>query len=105
MRSRIRPAKFRVGPKVARPKVVAKVRRTAQQAYGDNWRAMCEYIKRRDGYRCCDCGRATKRLHVHHIVPISRGGLTVAYNLKSVCEPCHEKKPFHGHMVKQRRWK
>lgn len=98
MRPRQKPARFgrpRVGP--PKLKVVSKIRRTRVQAYTDNWPAISAAIMRRDGYRCTDCGR-TERLQVHHIISVSDGGLTVPWNLKTVCYWCHKRKPGHKHL-------
>ena len=45
----------------------------------------------RDGFRCVECGRAG-RMEVHHIQPLDRGGMALAYdllNLKTLCRECH----------------
>lgn len=51
-------------------------------------------IIERDHFRCVACGRgpATHRglmLHVDHIVPWSKGGMTVAENLRALCVECN----------------
>lgn len=45
----------------------------------------------RDGHRCRGCGATAQesRLHVDHIVPWSKGGLTVAENLQTLCDDCN----------------
>lgn len=48
----------------------------------------------RDRFRCVLCGAnpstvATCLLHVDHIVPVSRGGLTVVENLRCLCSVCN----------------
>lgn len=96
MPPRNRPARFRVRPKTARPKVVAKVRRTKVQAYTVDWDAISKAIIKRDCGRCTECP-ATKDLNVHHIIPVSRGGRTVGYNLKTLCRRCHSSKHSHMH--------
>lgn len=93
-----------VGP--AKPKTVAKVRRNKVQAYGtkDQWAVMSAACIKRDGHRCTKCGRGStpgNRLNAHHIVPVSRGGKTVLYNLRTLCMGCHSQQPFHQHMRKQ----
>jgi len=50
---------------------------------------------KRDGYRCRICG-STERLHVHHIVPLSRGGTHALENLITLCYRCHATQ--HEHM-------
>jgi 5-methylcytosine-specific restriction endonuclease McrA len=51
-------------------------------------------IMKRDGFRCRLCGRdASKdnsvRLHVDHIVPVSRWGRTIESNLQTLCRECN----------------
>jgi len=52
-------------------------------------------ILKRDKYRCRLCGRSPDNhtdieLHVHHIRPWSRGGLTENDNLITLCDTCHD---------------
>lgn len=95
-------ARFRpVGPK--RASTVSKVRRTKVQAYGtkSDWAALSAACLKRDGNRCKQCGspsRPGNRLNAHHIISVSRGGKSVLFNLKTLCETCHSKQPGHGHM-------
>lgn len=52
-------------------------------------------ILQRDGYRCRACGRDTAHgaiLHIDHIHPISRGGLTEPDNLRALCQTCNQGK-------------
>jgi 5-methylcytosine-specific restriction endonuclease McrA len=53
--------------------------------------AMREYIFRRDGYRCTNCG-SRSRLEADHIVPYSLGGKTVPSNGKTLCHDCNDLK-------------
>ena len=49
-------------------------------------------ILKRDGFRCQICGRGAKdgvKLHVDHIIPVSKGGKTVPENLRTLCEDCN----------------
>ena len=49
-------------------------------------------IMKRDGFRCVICGRTAEdgvKLHVDHIKPISKGGLTVPDNLRTLCQECN----------------
>jgi hypothetical protein len=51
-------------------------------------------ILKRDSYRCRICGRRSSdhvdvELHVHHIRPWARGGLTEDENLITLCHTCH----------------
>lgn len=55
------------------------------------------YIKARDNFTCCQCGNSTKAepnllLEVDHIVPISKGGLTIEDNLQTLCWKCNRSK-------------
>ena len=52
-------------------------------------------ILKRDGYRCRICGRSAQdgvKLEVDHIVPVSKGGKTVASNLQTLCWDCNRGK-------------
>lgn len=51
-------------------------------------------IFKRDGFRCQICGRKIQDdpdliLHVDHIIPISKGGLTTPDNLRTLCQDCN----------------
>jgi len=52
-------------------------------------------ILKRDGYKCKICGRSPDNytdieLHVHHIRPFSKLGLTEKENLITLCHTCHK---------------
>jgi hypothetical protein len=52
-------------------------------------------IIKRDNYRCRICGRRPAdyvdvEIHVHHIRPWARGGLTEDANLITLCHTCHK---------------
>ncbi len=53
----------------------------------ENMRA---YVLDRDGYKCQLCG-AKQDLHLHHIVPRSKGGVDRPENLITLCSECHSK--------------
>ena len=84
----------KLGPK--KPPLVAKVRRTKRQAYGDRstWTEISNAVKKRDGHKCRKCGSAAF-LQVDHIVPIAKGGRTIKANLWTLCDCCHSKRPGH----------
>lgn len=63
--------------------------------YPPNWAELRLEILRRDGHRCGNCG-STTNLHVHHIVPLSKGGSSDPGNLRTLCESCHKR--LHPHM-------
>mgnify|MGYP002517371840 FL=1 len=55
-------------------------------------RAMRYEVLHRDGFRCVRCGRGREdgvKLHVDHVVPVSRGGKSVMSNLQTLCEDCN----------------
>lgn len=59
--------------------------------------ALREYIKKRDHYTCQLCGDSIYKnpdiiLEVDHIIPVSKGGKTVEYNLQTLCRTCNRRK-------------
>lgn len=49
-------------------------------------------ILKRDGFRCQICGATADdgvKLHIDHILPVSKGGLTVTNNLRVLCDKCN----------------
>lgn len=49
-------------------------------------------IMKRDHFRCVLCGRTAQegaKLHVDHILPVAKGGLTVPENLRTLCDRCN----------------
>ena len=49
-------------------------------------------ILKRDNFKCQICGSAAidgVKLHVDHIIPVSKGGKTVHHNLKTLCDRCN----------------
>lgn len=52
-------------------------------------------VLRRDNFRCCICGATAKdgaKLEVDHIIPVSKGGMTVMENLQTLCKECNRGK-------------
>lgn len=52
-------------------------------------------VFKRDGFRCCICGATAQdgaKLHVDHIIPVSKGGKTVMSNLQTLCDRCNRGK-------------
>ena len=45
-------------------------------------------VYRRDGYACALCGDP-RHLHLHHVMPRSRGGGNSPMNLITLCRYCH----------------
>lgn len=55
------------------------------------------HIKERDNYKCMTCGVSTSAephllLEVDHIIPVSKGGLSVPENLQTLCWRCNRSK-------------
>lgn len=49
-------------------------------------------ILRRDYFKCVLCGRSAQDgvvLHVDHIIPVSSGGVSEPYNLRTLCGDCN----------------
>ena len=49
-------------------------------------------VFKRDEYKCCICGMSSKdgaKLHVDHIIPVSKGGKTELDNLQTLCSRCN----------------
>lgn len=49
-------------------------------------------IMQRDNFKCVICGASAQtgaRLHVDHIVPVSKGGKSIPSNLRTLCERCN----------------
>jgi 5-methylcytosine-specific restriction endonuclease McrA len=52
-------------------------------------------VMRRDGFRCCLCGRTATNgveLEVDHIIPVAKGGNTTYSNLQTLCRDCNRGK-------------
>lgn len=49
-------------------------------------------ILKRDNFRCQICGSTANdgaKLHIDHIIPVSKGGQTVPNNLRTLCDRCN----------------
>lgn len=73
--------------------------RTFSNDYGSNWSELSDKRKRMDNFTCKLCGwyagpKERNKLHVHHKVPLSKGGRNVLSNLITLCQDCHSK--IHG---------
>ena len=78
---------------VARSTLSADVRRQLSTVERGNLSDSLRYdILRRDGFKCVICGAHQSqgvRLHVDHIMPVSRGGKSTPNNLRTLCERCN----------------
>jgi hypothetical protein len=59
--------------------------------------ALREEIKSRDNFTCKICGLSTSQernllLEIDHIIPLSKGGITVEENLQTLCWKCNRSK-------------
>lgn len=62
--------------------------------YPPDWDDRRTKVKKRDGESCSRCFSTSKELHVHHKVPLSRGGTNKIENLVLLCKDCHSEE--HG---------
>jgi len=72
------------------------------KGYPSDWDSRRKKVYRRDNYTCQNCGRkggtrGDTELHVHHIVPKSKGGTHKLSNLKAMCSDCHN--AIHGNSM------
>lgn len=66
------------------------------RGYPLDWEERQKKCLIRDGYKCRIC-RKTKRLHIHHVKPISYGGIHSLQNLITLCSACHKKQGYYQH--------
>lgn len=55
-------------------------------------KGMRHEVFKRDNYTCCECGARKDdgaRLHVDHIIPVSKGGSDELDNLQTLCSDCN----------------
>lgn len=82
--------------------VFAEVKRDIERRNSEEYRRKAErrrvtdrlryQIMRRDGFRCQLCGASQAdgvKLHVDHIIPISKGGTSDERNLRTLCDRCN----------------
>ena len=73
--------------------ITAMFRLYRKKSYQDRRMANdAEHAKVTRAMRCVRCGRGREdgvKLHVDHIVPVSRGGKSVMSNLQTLCEDCN----------------
>jgi hypothetical protein len=83
---------------VVRPVAVANAKATSKPVAESDQRdirlGLRYAILNRDSFRCVACGRSPAThlgvaLHVDHIMPFSKGGKTIAENLRSLCQDCN----------------
>ncbi len=64
--------------------------------YPPDWAERRARCLQRDGNRCRLCGES-QRLHVHHVKPVSCGGVHSLQNLVSLCKGCHMNQGYYDH--------
>lgn len=73
--------------------VAAESRRHSERERSRITPALRYDIMARDGFRCVRCGASPSdgvtKLHVDHIVPVSKGGLSEMDNLQTLCSKCN----------------
>jgi 5-methylcytosine-specific restriction endonuclease McrA len=78
----------------ARPRRSSKFRRVKEEDQRQIKLGVRYEVLKRDRFRCVVCGASPATclncvLHVDHVIPYSKGGKTVAENLRSLCEACN----------------
>lgn len=69
--------------------------------YPEDWGMRRQYIAEINEYSCQKCRRkGFLGFHVHHILPLSKGGTNSLENLAYLCQRCHENE--HPHMINAR---
>jgi len=58
------------------------------QQLPNDWQQIRERVLLRDNERCRNCA-SEEDLEVHHVVPVSRGGVHSISNLITLCKSCH----------------
>ena len=67
-----------------------KIYKRPDKRYPKNWNRLRHAIFKDCGYRCQLCNEYAKGdLHLHHILPIHKGGSHARYNLMPLCSKCH----------------
>lgn len=64
--------------------------------YPEDWEQISLQYRRKVSFICEDCGEYALGGHVHHIMPVSRGGDSSEDNLLFLCKYCHSLQ--HPHM-------
>jgi 5-methylcytosine-specific restriction protein A len=69
-------------------------RKTAERGYGARWRKLRTLLAAERPAICVHCSRTdvSARMHLDHIVPLSKGGTNDTTNLQWLCAACHSAK-------------
>lgn len=81
-------SKFYIGPK---KRLSPEAIRTYSRSIPSSWRAQ---LLEKSRFHCSHCNVpvTTSNVHIDHICPFSKGGLTVISNLQALCSRCNLKK-------------
>jgi hypothetical protein len=58
--------------------------------YPLNWDEIRREVLDLDRHTCQSCGNKSRKLHIHHIIPLSERGVNDVHNLVTLCEECFE---------------
>ena len=81
-----------IGDSLARQQCAREKQNSRQRERALMTDSMRYEIMKRDGFKCCLCGATAAdgaKLHVDHIMPVSKGGKTERSNLRTLCEQCN----------------
>lgn len=67
-----------------------------EDGYPKDWEQTSLQYRQKVSFRCEGCGAYAPDGHVHHIIPVSRGGDSSEDNLLFLCKDCHSLQ--HPHM-------
>ena len=62
----------------------------SEQGYDNRWLILRDWVLQRDGWQCHYCPSVATT--ADHLLPKSRGGLSVPINLVACCQPCNSAK-------------
>lgn len=62
-----------------------------------DWRSIGKSVREFYNYTCCGCAKPTGKTggDVHHVIPLSKGGVTALRNLILLCDDCHSLRHRH----------
>lgn len=79
-------------------------------SYPPDWEYRRDLVIQRDGGKCTKCGwpegykRKRRQFHIHHIIPLSKGGNNSLNNLTTLCSICHRNiDADHKNMLKKKK--
>lgn len=86
--------KRRTGPDHPRWTGGRRLYQAVRHSYPRGWFRPAREARKRAGHECEMCGSAedgSRKLDVHHIVPVRAGGTNEPWNLMALCRSCHRK--------------